>query len=104
MNENTNPEKRHTNQQTVIIQPKSNGVGVTGFIIALIALFLGWIPVFGWILWLLGLILSFAGIFKKPRGFAIAGLIISLIGIILLIFIFAGLTILGGTASAIETI
>ncbi|MDR2027692.1 MAG: hypothetical protein LBQ01_09075, partial [Prevotellaceae bacterium] len=32
----------------------------------------------GAILWILGLVLSFAGLFKKPRGLAIAGFIISL--------------------------
>ena len=78
--------------QTVIInqtEKKSNGVGVAGFILALLALFLGWIPILGWILWVLGLILSFVGVFRKPRGIAIAGLIISLIGIVLLIVVFA---------------
>jgi len=77
--------------QTVIInqtEKKSNGVGVAGFILALLALFLGWIPILGWILWVLGLILSFVGVFRKPRGIAIAGLIISLIGIVLLIVVF----------------
>ncbi|MGL5276592.1 hypothetical protein [Myroides sp.] len=70
------------------IQEK-NGIGLAGFIISIIAFFLGWIPVFGWILWLLGLIFSAVGIFKKPKGFAIAGLIISLILFIFLIFGFA---------------
>ncbi|MDR0710757.1 MAG: hypothetical protein LBF67_00200 [Prevotellaceae bacterium] len=78
--------------QTIIInQPsqKSNGVGVAGFVCSLLTLFLGWIPVFGWILWALGLIFSFIGVFKNPKGLAIAGLIISLIGIILLTVVFA---------------
>ncbi|MDD4384496.1 MAG: hypothetical protein PHD06_04890 [Bacteroidales bacterium] len=86
--------------QTVIIQQsdkKSNGVGTSGFVLALIALFLGWVPFLGWILWLLGLILSFVGVFKEPKGLAIAGLVISLIGIILLITVFGA--ILGGTAA-----
>jgi hypothetical protein len=80
--------------QTIIInqsEKKSNGVGTAGFVLAIIALFLGWIPILGWIMWLLGLILSFAGVFKPPRGMAIAGLIISLIGIILLLVFFAGI-------------
>ena len=66
-------------------------------VLALIALFLGWVPVLGWILWLLGLILSFIGVFKKPKGLAIAGLVISLIGIIVLIVISAG--VLGGVSN-----
>jgi hypothetical protein len=86
--------------QTVIINQtdkKSNGVGTSGFVLAIIAIFLGWVPILGWITWLLGLILSFAGVFKQPRGLAIAGLVISLIGIILLLTVFGA--ILGGAAS-----
>lgn len=81
-------------KQTIIInqQPSpSNGVGVAGFVLALIAVFFGWVPVLGWILWLLGLILSACGIFKVPRGLAIAGLVISLIGLILLLLVFGAL-------------
>lgn len=87
--ENQNPQG-----QTVIInhiEKRSNGVGTAGFVLALIALFLGWVPILGWIIWLLGLILSFAGIFKKPRGLAIAGLVISLIGFILLLTVFGAI-------------
>ncbi|MDD3723164.1 MAG: hypothetical protein PHW92_11910 [Lutibacter sp.] len=85
--------------QTIIInqtEKRSNGIGTAGFVLALIALFLGWIPVLGWIIWLLGLIFSFVGVFKTPKGLAIAGLVISLIGIILLIAVFGA--ILGSAA------
>lgn len=81
-------------KQTIIINQQSsrtNGVGVAGFVLALIAVFFGWVPVLGWILWLLGLILSACGIFKVPRGLAIAGLVISLIGLILLLVVFGAL-------------
>jgi hypothetical protein len=79
--------------QTIIInqEHKSNGIGTAGFILALIALFLGWIPILGWIIWMLGLLFSFIGIFKSPRGLSIAGLIISLLGVILLVVVFAGI-------------
>ncbi|MGI6411338.1 MAG: hypothetical protein ACOX0V_08900 [Bacteroidales bacterium] len=98
----TNENQNSSNQagQTVIInqtEKKSNGVGTAGFVLALIAVFLGWVPVLGWIIWLLGLILSFVGVFKQPKGLAIAGLVISLIGIILLLTVFG--TILGGAAA-----
>ena len=85
--------------QTVIVnQPekKTNGIGTAGFVLAIIALFLGWIPFLGWIVWLLGLIFSFVGVFRTPKGLSIAGLVISLIGIILLIVVFG---IIGGAAS-----
>ncbi|HOZ13375.1 MAG TPA: hypothetical protein PK784_01180 [Tenuifilaceae bacterium] len=98
----TNENQNSSNQagQTVIInqtEKKSNGVGTAGFVLALIAVFLGWVPVLGWIIWLLGLILSFVGVFKQPKGLAIAGLVISLIGIILLLTVFGA--ILGGAAA-----
>lgn len=80
--------------QTIIvnqIEKKTNGIGTAGFVLALIAIFLGWIPVLGWIIWLLGLIFSFAGVFKQPKGLSIAGLVISLIGLILLLVVFASI-------------
>jgi len=93
-----NPQN-HTGQTVIINQTekKSNGIGVAGFVLALIAIFLGWVPVLGWLLWLLGLIFSFIGVFKTPKGLAIAGLVISLIGIILLLVVFGA--IIGGAAA-----
>ncbi|MEI6767100.1 MAG: hypothetical protein WCM76_15820 [Bacteroidota bacterium] len=86
--------------QTIIINnvvKKSNGIGIAGFVIALIALFLGWVPVLGWILWVLGLIFSFIGVFKSPRGLPIAGLIISFIDLIVILVVFGA--ILGSSAN-----
>lgn len=81
-------------QQTVIVQQtekQTNGIGTAGFILAIVTLFLGWIPVFGWILWALGLILSAIGMTKNPKGLAIAGLVISLIGIIFILAVFGAI-------------
>ena len=72
-------------------QNPGNGLGIAGFVLALIAVFTSWIPVLGWIIWLLGLIFSAVGSFKKPRGLAVAGLIISLAGLILLITVAAAI-------------
>ena len=79
------------------IDKKTNGIGTAGFVLSLIAIFLGWVPVLGWILWLLGLIFSIVGIFKEPKGFAIAGLVLSLIGIIFLLTVFGA--IMAGAAA-----
>lgn len=82
--------QQNTEKQVFFVQQaenKSNGIGIAGFVLALLGLFLGWIPVLGWILWALGLILSGVGITRKPKGLAIAGLVISLIGLIILIFV-----------------
>lgn len=81
-------------EQTIIINQqvaskKSNGVGTAGFVLALVAIFFCWVPVLGWILWALGLIFSFAGMFKNPKGLAIAGLIISLIALVFLLVVVA---------------
>jgi len=88
-----NTEQNNTGKTIIINQgeKKSNGIGTAGFVLSLIALFLGWIPILGWIIWVLGLVLSFVGIFKTPKGLSIAGLIISLIGIVLLMVVFAGI-------------
>lgn len=87
-----NQEKMSGNpvRQTIIIREesrKSNGLGTAGFVLALLALLGCWIPVLNWILWLLEFIFSFIGIFKSPRGLAIAGLCISLVDLIPLILL-----------------
>ncbi len=74
--------------QTIIVQQsfkKGNGLGIAGFVLALLGLICSWVPVLGWIMWFLGLLFSFIAVFKAPRGFAIAGLCISLLGLILLL-------------------
>ncbi|MFV0564492.1 MAG: hypothetical protein ACK5NB_01530 [Flavobacteriaceae bacterium] len=89
------------------IENQQNGIGLAGFIIALVTLVIGWIPLIGcfsWVTWLLGLILSIIGVFKKPRGFAIAGIVISFIGIIVLIIIAAGFLTLGALGAASSSI
>lgn len=69
--------------QVVIVEKKGNGLGTAGFVLALVALVLCWVPILNWILWLLGLIFSFIGVFKPKKGLAIAGLVISAFWIIL---------------------
>ena len=73
---------------------KKNRIGTAGFILALIGLIFCWVPVLDYILWFLGLLFSFIGVFKKPRGLSIAGLIISCIGIIII------LAVIGAVAAA----
>jgi uncharacterized membrane protein len=79
-----------TEQTIQIVETKGNGIGTAGFVLALIAVFFGWIPFLGWVTWLLGLIFSAVGISKakkvqKGMGLSVAGLVISLIGVVLLI-------------------
>lgn len=53
---------------------RSNGLGVAGFVLSLVGL------ISCGILSPIGLVLSFVALFKRPRGLAIAGVIIGLIG------------------------
>ena len=73
--QNGNEVGRHQVEgQTIIINQQerrsTNGLGTAGFILAL-----------------LGLIFSFVGIYRTPRGLAIAGLVISCIALIVLIIL-----------------
>lgn len=67
------------------LMPQKNNLGLVGFIFSIIAIFLFWLPFIGWLFWILGLVFSAIGIFRKPKGLAIAGLIISLIGLLFFI-------------------
>lgn len=83
-NNNTQPSTQQPQQQIIVntVDKKSNGMGTAGFVLSLLGLIFCWAPVLNFILWILGLILSFVGCFKKPKGLAIAGLVLSLIGAI----------------------
>ncbi|MEG1561822.1 MAG: zinc ribbon domain-containing protein [Raoultibacter sp.] len=71
---------------------QKNGLGTAGFVLALLGLFLSWIPIFGWFMWFLGALFSIIGDFKQPRGLAIAGTVISFIDLIILIMIASAAT------------
>ena len=76
------------NTTTVVVEGgSSNSMGTAGFIIALLGLVFCWVPIGNLILWFLGLIFSLIGLFKSPRGMAIAGLVLSLIIILIIISI-----------------
>ena len=82
MNNQQNNQENLRHVQTILVREqryKSNGLGTAGFITSLLGLLLSWVPVLGWILWLVGALLSLIGVFKSPRGLAITGIILSLI-------------------------
>lgn len=87
MNEAMNESNGRTTVIVVKQENQSNGCGVAGFVFALLSIFLSWIPYLGWIIWFLGFLLSFIGLFKSPRGLAITGFILSVIDILVLLFI-----------------
>lgn len=89
------------------MEQKSNGVATAGFVIALITLFIGWIPVLGWISWVLGLIFSAVGISRAKKaggtgkGLAVAGLVISLAGLVLIILLAGAIAALIGIGAGV---
>lgn len=83
-----------TQRQVIIQTPAHNGLGTAGFVLALVAFFLSWVPVVNWILWILGVIFSLIGLTRRPKGLAIAGIIISFIGVILILVLGASIAAL----------
>ena len=63
-------------------RPETNGLGVAGFVTSLTGLILTC-----GLLCPVGLLMSFFALFKRPRGFAIAGTIIGAIGSLVWVFI-----------------
>ncbi|MCM1110831.1 MAG: hypothetical protein NC336_06465 [Clostridium sp.] len=55
----------------------SNSTGLAGFIFSIMALLFGWVPYLGGFLWLLGAVFSCCGLARPPRGFALAGFLVS---------------------------
>lgn len=79
MEQNNQPQQHTIIEKTVIVKPRTNGLGTAGFVLSLVGLCFCWIfPVYA-ILTFLGFLFSFIGIFRAPRGLAIAGLVISLL-------------------------
>ena len=98
----TNPNVLTNNTTTVVVEgSRSNSIGIAGFIIALLGFVFCWIPIVNLILWFLGLIFSLIGLFKSPRGMAIAGLVLSLIIIFIIISIWG--TIINALDSFLNT-
>lgn len=59
------------------LKEKTNIKGYIGFYISLISLVVIFIPYFGIIFWIIGIVYSISGLFYSPKIPAIAGLIIS---------------------------
>ena len=72
------------------VAPASNGMAIAGLVLAICAVALSWLPVVNFACWVLGLIFSIMGLRNANRGapyrgLAIAGLVISLAGIVLIV-------------------
>ena len=89
------PQAAAAQPQVAPAQPqpvsRKNGIGTAGLVLSIIGLALCWVPVVNLILWFLGFLFSFIGVFKRPKGKAIAGLIISVVSIVAVILAFGAL-------------
>ena len=85
-NINNQQNANYSNQQKV--SETSNTVGTVGFVLSLVSIFIGWVPFFGWLLWIAGLVCSAIGISKEPKKLAIAGLIISFACLLIILLIY----------------
>jgi hypothetical protein len=61
-------------QQTIVIENRSNGLGTAGFVVSL----LGFLTC--GLICPLGMLISFFGMFMRPRGTAIAGFVLGVVG------------------------
>ena len=66
---------------------QGNPMGTAGFILSLVMLLFWWTPYAGFLLWVLAVVFSAVGLNRKPRGLAIAGLIIAVAVPLLLVFL-----------------
>jgi len=91
---------QHPHQTVIIRRAPSNGLGVAGFVVSLVGLLsCGLIAP-------LGLLLSFIALFKRPRGFAIAGFILGVLGslwvVVIVLVIGLGTVVAAVGASSFE--
>jgi len=76
------PSSFYTSDQQQQVEPvRRNGIATAGFVLSLLGLIFFWFPIVNFFLLLPGLVLSIIGVFRVPRGKAIAGLIMSTIAI-----------------------
>lgn len=83
-------QNTHEGAPQYIYVRESNTIGKAGFFINLFALLLGitgFGAILGFILWIIGTLFSFFGLFKRPRGMAIAGIVLAFLGAIPIIII-----------------
>ena len=80
------PQPMHAQPQPV---RQKNGPGSAGLVLSILGLVLCWVPIANVILWFLGFLFSFIGMFKRPKGKAIAGLVISIVCLVVLVVLFS---------------
>ena len=79
---NNSQNKKKTREIEPIVPKTENKIAIVGVFLSGFALFFDGIPGFGWILLGAAFVCSIIGLFKKPRGSAWLGLIVSIIAIL----------------------
>ena len=82
------PLAGYQNNMNIGQEGSSNGVAVAGFVLVMVSVVLSWIPVITTILWLVGIVLSIAGLSNankgaQKKGLALSGVIVAVISGIL---------------------
>ncbi|MFG6397134.1 MAG: hypothetical protein K1V89_07350 [Muribaculaceae bacterium] len=73
-------------------QPQQgNGIGTAGFVLSIVGVCFGFVPFVGVVCWILAIVFSAIGLGRRPRGLAIAGLVISVALPLILIAVFVGI-------------
>ncbi|MXY75816.1 MAG: hypothetical protein F4Y40_01855 [Acidimicrobiia bacterium] len=85
------------------VAPAGNGMAIAGLVLAICAIAVSWLPGVNFVCWILGLIFSILGLRNANRGapyrgLAIAGLVISLAGIVLIIVLIVALGLVAAVA------
>src|SRR6185503_10603697 len=92
------PAAQPSNTTVVVAHPPSNNLGLAGFVTSLLGL------LSCGVLSPIGLLLSLIGLTKRPRGFAIAGTILGLIGSVFLAVAGVGIVLgLMGLGKVVKT-
>ncbi|MBL0387132.1 hypothetical protein JJB07_10760 [Tumebacillus sp. ITR2] len=68
-------------------QKSGGGLAIAGMIVGIVGLIFCWIPFFGFIVNLTGLILSAFGMKSNERGMAVAGLVMTIIGLLVALLV-----------------
>lgn len=63
----------------------ANAIGLVGFVFSILSAVTCPVPFFGWGCWLVGFVCSCIGLARRPKTFALAGLIICLVSAMLMI-------------------
>ncbi len=79
---------------------ETSGFAVASLVLGILGLILGWIPFFGWIMVLLALVFGIIGLIKskksgKGKGMAIAGIILSIVSMVIGIFLILSIIFAG---------